>query len=312
MTTKPNDNSTGLAAAAAAYLLWGGLPLYLKALHFVPAPQIMMHRIVWSFVILLPALLLPSIRAELATLVRQRRRAIMAVGTALCLAVNWLIFIWAVANAHALEAGLGYFICPLFNVVLGAVVLRERLKPLQMAAIVVVALGVAWLTFASGRLPWIALSLAVTFGLYGLGKKTLMLSAPAGLFVDTLLLMPAVLVFWGVQMGQGADVFTVATAGQKLAMMAAGPLTSIPLLLYAMAANRLKLATLGLMQYLNPTCQVVLAVFVFGEAFTSAHAVSFGAIWLGLVLYFLPEPAILRRRRGRPAPGEQGGGGTGN
>lgn len=305
MKADKNDHRIGLAAAAGAYLLWGGLPLYLKALHFVPPAQIMMHRIVWSFAILLPALLLPSIRVELVTLLRQRRRAIMAVGTALCLAVNWLIFIWAVANAHALEAGLGYFICPLFNVVLGAVVLRERLKPLQMAAVVVVALGVAWLTFASGRLPWIALSLALTFGLYGLGKKTLMLSAPAGLFVDTLLLMPAVLVFWGVQIAQGADAFAAGSPDEKLAMMAAGPLTSIPLLLYAMAANRLKLATLGLMQYLNPTCQVVLAVFAFGEPFTSAHAVSFGAIWLGLLLYFLPEPAILRRRRGRPAPGEQ-------
>ena len=294
-----NDNSAGLAAAAGAYLLWGGLPLYLKALTFVPAPQIMMHRIVWSFVILLPTLLLPSIRKELVALLRQHRRGLMAVGTALCLAVNWLIFIWAVVNGHALEAGLGYFICPLFNVVLGAIVLRERLKPLQIAAVVVVALGVAWLTFASGRLPWIALSLALTFGLYGLGKKTLMLSAPAGLFVDTLLLMPAVLVFWGVEIGQGADAFTAGSSGQKLAMMAAGPLTSIPLLLYATAANRLKLATLGLLQYLNPTCQVVLAVFVFGEAFTSAHAVSFGAIWLGLLLYFFPEPAALRRRRGR-------------
>lgn len=299
MSTRASDNSTGLVAAASAYLLWGGLPLYLKALHFVPSPQIMMHRIVWSFVILLPILLLPSMRAELGTLLRQRRRALMAVGTALCLAINWLIFIWAVTNEHALEAGLGYFICPLFNVVLGAVVLRERLKLVQMAAIVVVALGVAWLTFASGRLPWIALTLALTFGLYGLGKKTLMLSAPAGLFVDTALLMPAVLVFWGMQIGQGADAFTAGTAGQKLAMMAAGPLTSVPLLLYAMAANRLKLATLGLLQYLNPTCQVVLAVFVFGEPFTAAHAVSFGAIWLGLLLYFLPEPALLRRRSGR-------------
>lgn len=303
MTGKSPENSAGLAAAAAAYLLWGGLPLYLKALTFVPAPQIMMHRIVWSFVILLPTLLLPSIRTELALLLRQRRRALMAAATALCLAVNWLVFIWAVANAHALEAGLGYFVCPLFNVVLGAAVLRERLKPLQMAAIVVVAFGVAWLTFASGRLPWIALTLALTFGLYGLGKKTLMLSAPAGLFVDTLLLMPAVLIFWSVEIAQGVDAFALGSAGQKLAMMAAGPLTSIPLLLYATAANRLKLATLGLLQYLNPTCQVVLAVFVFGEPFTSAHAVSFGAIWLGLLLYFLPglkvAPAALRRRRGR-------------
>lgn len=297
MTSKSNDNSTGLAAAAGAYLLWGGLPLYLKAIGFVPPPQIMMHRIVWSFVILLPALLLPSIRAELGTLLRERRRALMAVGTALSLAVNWLIFIWAVVNGHALEAGLGYFICPLFNVVLGAAVLRERLRAPQLAAVAVVAFGVAWLTFASGRLPWIALSLALTFGLYGLGKKKLMLSAAAGLFVDTLVLMPAILVFWSVQIGQGTDAFVAGTWGEKLAMMAAGPATSVPLLLYAMAANRLKLATLGLMQYLNPTCQVVLAVFVFGEPFTSAHAVSFGAIWLGLLLYFLPEPAALRRRR---------------
>lgn len=305
MRGKENDQRTGLAAAACAYLLWGGLPLYLKALHFVPPAQIMMHRIVWSFVILLPALLFPSVRCELATLLRQPRRILLSVVTALLLAVNWLIFIWAVASGHALEAGLGYFICPLFNVVLGAVILRERLKPLQMAAVFVVALGVLWLTFASGRLPWIALTLAVTFGLYGLGRKKLLLSAPAGLLIDTAVLMPAVLAFWGWEIGQGSDAFTSGDFGDRLAMMAAGPATSVPLLLFSMAANRLKLATLGLMQYLNPTCQVVLAVFVFGEAFTSAHAVSFGAIWLGLVLYFLPEPAILRRRRGRPAPEEQ-------
>ncbi len=302
MVTKSNDQRTGLTAAACAYLLWGGLPLYLKALHDVPPAQIMMHRIVWSFVILLPALLFPSVRDELATLLRQPRHILLALVTAALLAVNWLIFIWAVANAHALEAGLGYFICPLFNVVLGAVVLRERLKPLQMAAVVVVALGVLWLTVASGRLPWIALTLAVTFGLYGLGRKKLLLSAPAGLLIDTAVLMPAVLVFWGWEIGQENDAFTAGDFGEQLLLMAAGPLTSIPLLLFSMAANRLKLATLGLMQYLNPTCQVVLAVFVFGEPFTSVHAVSFGAIWLGLLLYFLPEPAMLRRRKARPGP----------
>jgi chloramphenicol-sensitive protein RarD len=193
----------------------------------------------------------------------------------------------------------------LFNVVLGAVILRERMKPLQVAAVLVVALGVLLLTFASGRLPWIALSLAVTFGLYALGRKKLLLSAPAGLLIDTAVLLPPVLVFWGWEIGQGNDAFTAGDLGDRLALMAAGPVTSAPLLLFSMAANRLKLATLGLMQYLNPTCQVVLAVFLYGEPFTAAHAVSFGAIWLGLVLYFLPEPAILRRRRGRSAPGEQ-------
>lgn len=302
MTPKPNDQSLGLTAAAGAYLLWGGLSLYLKALHDVPPAQIMMHRIFWSFVILLPALLWPGVRAELATLLGQPKRVLLCIVTALLLAVNWLIFIWAVANEHALEAGLGYFICPLFNVVLGAVVLRERLKPLQVAAVIVVALGVLWLTFASGRLPWIALSLAVTFGLYALGRKKLLLSAPTGLLIDTAVLLLPVLFFWGWEIGQGADAFTTGDVGDRLAMMAAGPITSAPLLLFSMAANRLKLATLGLMQYLNPTCQVVLAVFVYGEAFTSAHAVSFGAIWLGLMLYFLPEPAILRRRRGRSPP----------
>jgi chloramphenicol-sensitive protein RarD len=174
-----------------------------------------------------------------------------------------------------------------------------------MAAVAVVALGVLWLTFASGRLPWIALTLAVTFGLYALGRKKLLLSAPTGLLIDTAVLMPAVIVLWGWQVGQGTDAFIAGDLGDRLALMAAGPITSAPLLLFSMAANRLKLATLGLMQYLNPTCQVVLAVFAYGEAFTSAHAVSFGAIWLGLLLYFLPEPAILRRRRGRPAPNEQ-------
>lgn len=301
---KSSENSAGLAAAAGAYLLWGGLSLYLKALGHVPPGQMMMHRIFWSFVILLPALLFPNVRAELAALWRQPRRMLLAVVTSLLLAVNWLLFIWAVVNGHALEAGLGYFVCPLFNVVLGAVILRERLKPLQMAAVAVVAFGVVWLTFASGRLPWIALTLAFTFGLYALGRKKLLLSAPTGLLVDTAVLMPAVLVFWGWEVGQGADAFSAGGWGEKLALMAAGPITSAPLLLFSMAANRLKLATLGLMQYLNPTCQVVLAVFVYGEPFTSAHAVSFAAIWLGLLLYFLPEPAILRRKKPRHAPGD--------
>ena len=303
MKASPESNA-GLAAAAASYLLWGGLSLYLKALDHVPPGQMMMHRIFWSFAILLPVLLFPRIRAELAALRRQPRRILLAVVTSLMLAVNWLLFIWAVVNGHALEAGLGYFVCPLFNVVLGAVILRERLKPLQMAAVAVVAFGVVWLTFASGRLPWIALTLAFTFGLYALGRKKLLLSAPAGLLVDTAVLMPAVLLFWGVQIGQGVDAFSAGDWGDRLALMAAGPITSAPLILFSMAANRLKLATLGLMQYLNPSCQVVLAVFVYGEAFTSAHAVSFGAIWLGLLLYFLPEPAVLRHRRSPKAPGD--------
>lgn len=302
MTAKNNDQTTGLAAGAGAYLMWGGLPVYLRSLDFVPPAQLMMHRIFWSFAILLPSLLFPSVRAELAALSRNKRRMLLALVTSLLLAVNWLLFIWAVNGGHALEAGLGYYICPLFNVVLGAAILRERLKTLQMAAVAVVAFGVLWLTFASGRLPWIALTLAVTFGFYGLGRKKLVLSAPAGLLVDTAVLMPAVLVYWGWQIGQGTDVFAAGSLGQQLALMAAGPLTSAPLLLFSMAANRLKLATLGLIQYLNPTCQVVLAVFVYGEPFTAAHAVSFGAIWLGLLLYFLPEPAILRHRKAGPAP----------
>jgi chloramphenicol-sensitive protein RarD len=297
-----NDQSTGLAAAAGAYLLWGGLSLYLKALHDVPPLQSMMHRIFWSFVILLPALALPKVRAELAALLRQSKRILLSIVTALLLAANWLLFIWAIANEHALEAGLGYFVCPLVNVLLGAAILRERLKALQIAAVIVVALGVVWLTFASGRLPWIALTIAMSFGLYALGRKKLLLSAPAGLLIDTAVLMPAVLVFWGWQLGQGTDAFTEGNFDERLLLMAAGPITSVPLLLFSIAANRLKLATLGLMQYLNPTLQVVLAVFVYGEPFTSAHAASFGAIWLGLLLYFLPEPAILRHRRARAAP----------
>jgi chloramphenicol-sensitive protein RarD len=248
-------------------------------------------------VILVPILAFPRMRAEYAALLRDRQRMLIGLGTALLLAVNWLVYIWAVANEHALEAGLGYFICPLLSVLIGAFVLREPLRRLQWGGVAVVSIGVLYLTIMSGRFPWIALSLAVTFALYGFGKKKLKLSAAAGLLLDTMVMLPPILGYWAWQATAGTDAFSAGDWGDRLLFMAAGPLTSIPLMLFAMGANRLKLSTLGILQYLNPILQVVVAIFLFGEPFTHAHAVSFAAIWLGLLLYFMPEPAILRRRR---------------
>jgi chloramphenicol-sensitive protein RarD len=300
--TRSNDQTIGLLTATGAYVFWAGLAIYFKALGDTPPMQIMMHRIVWSFVILVPILLIASMRGEFAALLRDRRRMLIGVGTALLLAINWLIFIGAIASAHALEAGLGYFICPLLTVLLGAMALREPLRSLQWAGVAVVSIGVLYLTIMSGRFPWISLSLAVTFALYGFGKKKLLLSAASGLLLDTMVMLPPILIYWAWNISAGTDDFAAADWGRRLFFMAAGPLTSFPLILFAMGANRLKLATLGILQYLNPCLQVVIAIFVFGEPFTQAHAVSFAAIWLGLLLYFMPEPAILRRRpKSRPA-----------
>jgi chloramphenicol-sensitive protein RarD len=277
--------ATGVACALAAFGIWGLFPLYFKALAAVLPPEMLAHRIVWSVVVLtavaLPLRGLAAIRLEAAS---WRRLGQYGVTTVL-IATNWLVYIWAVDHGRILEASLGYYINPLVNVLLGIAVLGERLSRLQAVAVAVAAAGVLVLVIKVGTLPWLALVLALSFGSYALVRKTIGGDPLIGLLIEATLLMPPALgylVWLGVT---GGGAFGGRDATTTVLLAAAGVLTAAPLLLFVSAAQRLQLATLGVLQYITPTGQFLLAVLVFGEAFTAAHALAFGCIWAALAVF---------------------------
>lgn len=275
----------GLWSAVAAYSCWGLFPLYIKQLAQVPAIELVLHRSLWSLLFVMG--LLAALRRidRLAQAWRQPRLLLLFSGSALLLSTNWLIYVWAVAHDRVLDASLGYFINPLVNVVLGFLVLHERLRPLQWTAIALAGLGVLWLGSSASELPWIALALAGSFGLYGLLRKTAPLGAIEGLALETSLLAPIVVVGLAWLGQQGGGHFARGDLTTDLWLVAAGPVTAVPLLLFAAAARRVTLTTLGLLQYMSPTIQFVLGLWVFGEPFDARRAMGFAAIWLGLLVY---------------------------
>jgi chloramphenicol-sensitive protein RarD len=223
----------------------------------------------------------------LRQVLRQPRVLAAFVASALLIGANWLAYIWAVNHGHVIEASLGYFITPLVNVLLGVTLLHERLRRPQWLALAIATAGVLWLTVQAGRPPWIALSLAITFGGYGLLRKIAVLGALEGLALETLLLAPIALFVLGLAASQGSASFPAPDALTNLWIVALGPVTAVPLLLFAAGARRLSMATLGIVQYLGPTIQFLLGVWVFGEPFSSARFVGFACIWLALVIYTL-------------------------
>lgn len=293
---------TGMLYAALAYIAWGLFPLYFKRLSDVNALEVIAHRTVWSLVFV--AVILAVLRrwAWLGPVLRSPRLLATCAVSALLLSSNWLVYVWAVQHGHVVEASLGYFINPLVNVMLGFVFLRERLRPVQWLAIGLAAAGVIWLTVTAGRLPWIALVLALSFGFYGLMRKTAHLGALEGLTLETLILSPfaaGALIWWTVQ---GTSAFALASAGDvgggggHLAwLLLAGPLTAIPLLLFAAGARRITLTTLGLVQYLSPTIQFLLGVWLYHEPLAGARLVGFVLIWSALAVY--SAESLWRSRR---------------
>lgn len=276
---------SGHLSAALAFVIWGLFPLYFRALAHVPPLQVLAHRIVWSLVFVLAVLALRRRWEGLAGALRRPRVLAVSALSAALLSGNWFVYIWAVQHGHVVEASLGYFINPLVNVVLGCAVLHERLRRAQWAAVALAAAGVAWLTWQAGQPPWIALFLAATFATYGLLRKTAPLGPLDGLALETLLLAPlagAALALW---VAAGSDAFSGGDTATRWLLAAAGPVTAIPLLLFAAGARRITLATLGLLQYIGPTLQLLLGLWLFGEDFGPARAVGFGAIWLALALY---------------------------
>lgn len=277
-------NRAGIAAGFVAYLIWGLVPLFFRLLADVPAIEIIAHRVVWSLALMAVILAwAPGFRAVRETLAEPRRLARVALGAAM-VAINWTTFVWAINAGRVLETALGYFMVPLLNVALGIIVLKERLRPLQWAAVGLAALGVAAEAARVGGLPWVALVLAFSFGAYGLLRKRLPLDAASGLFMETLCMAPFAVIYLGLLAGQGHGAFGGGMP-RDLLLVAAGIVTAMPLLLFAVAARRLPLSTLGFLQYVAPTVSFLVAVLAFGETLSPARMLVFGAIWAGLALY---------------------------
>jgi chloramphenicol-sensitive protein RarD len=274
----------GVGYAAAAYLAWGLFPLYFRALKGVPAPEVLAHRITWSAAFLVIVVTALRRWPQVIRLVRAPRTLGALAASAVFISTNWLVYIWAVNAGHVLEASLGYFVNPIVTVLLGVVFLHERLGRRQRVAVALAAAGVLVLVVRAGRVPWVALALAVTFGLYGLVRKQVRADAVDGLLVEVGLLAPLALAFQGVLWTSGTSHFG-ATPRFTLLLAASGVVTAMPLIWFANAVARLRLSTVGILQYLNPTAQLAIAVFLFREAFTAAHALAFGCIWAALALY---------------------------
>lgn len=293
----------GPLLAALAYILWGIFPIYIKQVAQVPALEVVAHRSVWSLVFMLALLAVLKRFAWLREVVRQPKVLAVFTLSALLLSANWLVYVWAVSHDRLLDASLGYFINPLVNVMLGFLVLHERPRPWQWAAVALAAAGVLWLAIAAGQLPWIALVLAASFGLYGLLRKTATLGAIEGLTLETLVLAPLTIgvLLWFSLGGRGA--FARGDLALDVWLVLAGPFTAVPLLLFAAGARRVTMATLGLLQYLGPTIGFLLGVFVYHEPFDPARGVGFALIWTALLIY--SGESLLRLRAATAAPVER-------
>lgn len=296
-----SDSPAGFAYAVAVYVIWGFLPIFMKALAHVPPAEVIAHRILWSLPIALAVLIWQRRAADVVAALRNPRMLAMAAVTAALISVNWLIYVWAVGNGHTLDAALGYYINPLFSVFLGATLLKERLTPAQIGAIALAALAVLVLTVQAGRLPVVALGLTLSWGFYAYFKKSLPLGPNQGFTLEVLVLLPFAMAFLIWQAANGTSHFAAGSLSDTLLLLGCGPVTAIPLLLYANAAKRLRLSTIGILQYIAPTMIFLCAVLLFGEPFGTARMIAFPMIWAALVIYsvsLLREGAARRRAAG--------------
>jgi chloramphenicol-sensitive protein RarD len=294
-TTSSDPASRGFFFALSAYFLWGLLPIFLKAVAHIPAVEVVAHRILWSVPIAGAVLVVLGRTQDVMTALRSPRTMIMAAVTAAILTVNWGIYVWAIAVERTVESALGYYINPLVSVAMGAVLLGERMSRLQMAAIGLATIAVCILAVDAGGVPWVSLSLAFTLEIYGYLRKTLPIGPSQGFFLEVLILcLPALAYVIWLQM-HGQNHLLPSQPYDFTLLLACGPITAAPLLLYAFGAKLLRLSTLGLMQYIAPTMIFLIAVFVFGEPFGGVRVIAFALIWSALAIYtwstFFGQPA---------------------
>ena len=280
-----DESRAGLLFAGGAFLFWGLAPLYWKLLSDVASMELLAHRLIWSLPILWCLVFVRGSWSDLQQALRQPKTLLTLLVTTVLIASNWFVFIWAVAAGRVLEASLGYFITPLFSVLLGYFILKERPRRMQWVSITLATVGVLVLILRLGKLPWVALALTFSFGLYGLLRKTVDASPVAGLTFEVSVVAPLA-ACWLAFKGLHQEIsFLTLGLGRDLLLLAAGPVTVVPLIWFTHGARRLQLATLGLLQYLAPSCHFLLAVFLFGEEFSRSHLLAFGLIWSALILY---------------------------
>lgn len=287
------ETKLGLLYAAGAFLLWGAVPMYWKMLGGVPALEILAHRVVWGLVLVAMWMTIRGRWPDLRAVFRRPRTVAALLTSTVFIAINWGIFVYAVNTGRVLATSLGYYINPLVNVLLGLVVLHERLNWKQWFAVALAAMAVILLTTQAGELPWISLVLPVSFGLYSLLRKTVHADAVVGLTFETAALAPFAVALLLRQEHRGLGALGHHGLGFDLLLVAAGAVTAVPLILFTLGVRRIPLSTAGLLQYIAPTCTFLLAVLLYDEPFTTAHAVSFGLIWTALVIYSIDLRAKL-------------------
>jgi chloramphenicol-sensitive protein RarD len=291
----------GIWNGLGAYILWGFFPIYWKLLHDVPALQVIGHRIIWSFLLLLAVILLTRQWKDFrAAAFAPKVIGIYAIAGIL-LSVNWLIYVWGVNSGFIVETSLGYFINPLVSVLLGVFFLRERLRAMQWVAVGLAAAGVIYLTLTYGRPPWIALSLAVSFGIYGLAKKLAPLGSLYGLTLETALVFPIALVYLVLVQSSGTGAFLQQGALTDILLFGTGAVTSIPLLMFASAARQIPLTMIGVLQYIAPTLQFMIGVFLYHEPFDQSRLIGFSLVWMALIIFWV-ENYLANRVPVQPIP----------
>lgn len=285
----------GILAGIGAYTLWGLFPIYWRLLEKTPAIEILAHRMVWSLLFVAAILTVQKEWRWLGEVLRNRRTVLIYTLAAILLSINWFTYIWAVNAGYVVEASLGYFINPLVNFLLGVIFLGEKLRGGQVVAVILAGLGVVYLAVSYGSLPWISLVLAFTFGLYGLIKKTAALESVHGFSLETMVLFLTALGYLLYREAAGVGAFVHQGVVVTLLLILAGPVTSIPLLMFGYAARRIPLSMLGFIQYIAPTLQFLLGVFVYTEPFPAARLMGFSIIWLALLVYTLEGVFINRK-----------------
>lgn len=296
MTVEEADSRRGIAAALVAYGVWGLLPIYFGYLHDVNPVEVVAQRILWSMLLIGVLFILRSELPALGAVLRNRRAMLALSASAAFIGINWLTYVWAVQSGHVLGASLGYFLNPLVNVVLGVFVLGEKLRRGQLIAVLVAAAGVALMATAALDTLWVSVLLAISFALYGLVRKVTPVPAMAGLGAETMILTPLAL-FWMIALAPAGSLAFGQDSGTTALLVTTGLVTTVPLVLFAVAAQRLPLATLGLMQFLAPTLQFVAGIYFFGETLNRGQMVSFSLIWIGLILFAADSFTANRRSK---------------